>query len=198
MKKKTTFSLIFYILGIALGFVLLFPFDGDTQTSMTFGVLSLAIAFLSLVYGLLIMNINMDKANIIVTSKLTPFYKFYLPIIIIEMLVFNTILLTWSFYPENNISLFIALEILLVVWVLFLLPCFRLSHVYIIDGKIIVSNYINTKVFNGRDEKMIRRFLIFFFKVKINKISILILPKFSESANLFIIPKSIQKLKNLT
>lgn len=197
MKKKTTISLVFYIIGIAVGFVLLFPFAGETQISNTLGIVSLAIATASLIYGLIILNVRGDKVSKTVTSKLTPFYKFYLPIIIIELLVFNTMLLVFNIYPCNDISVFVAIEVVLILWLLLLLPCFKLSQMYLQDGKIVVYNYIDEREFNEKEVKKVSRFFIFFFKVKLNKISFIILPKFSESANLFVTPKSIQILKNL-
>lgn len=197
MKKKTTISLVFYIVGIAIGFVLLFPFAGETQIYNTLGVFSLVVAAVSLIYGLIIMNVRGDKVSKTISSQLTPFYKFYLPIIIIEMLVFNTILLVFNIYPGNDISVFVAVEIVLMLWVILLLPCFKLSQMYLQDGKIVAYNYIDEREFNEKEVKKVRRFFIFFFKVKLNKISFIILPKLSESANLFVTPKSILILKNL-
>ena len=143
------------------------------------------------------MNVREEKSGTMITSTLTPMYKFYLPTFIIEMLVFNTILLTFNTYPGNDISVFIAVEIMLVFWVILLFPCLKLYQMYLKDGKIIVTNFFSSDVFSENDIKKVHRFFIFFFKVKLSKTSFIIFPKFSESVNLFVTPKSIRLLKNL-
>lgn len=197
MKQKIIISLVFYVFGLAIGFILLFPFAGKAPFSDTFGIFGLAISATSLIYGLKIMNVRGNKGSTTITSKLTPLYKFYIPILITELFVFNAILLVFNIYPGNDISIFIAVEVILVIWVLLLFPCFKLSQIDLKDGKIIVYNFFNLNEFNGNEVKKVKRFFIFFFKVKLNKISFVILPKLSESANLFITPKSVRILKNL-
>lgn len=197
MKQKIIISLVFYVLGFAMGFILLFPFAGKAHFSDTFGIFGLAVSATSLIYGLIIMNVRGNKGRTTITSKLTPLYKFYIPILITELFVFNAILLVFNIYPDNDISIFIAVEVILVLWVLLLLPCFKLSQMYLQDGKIVVCNYIDEREFNEKEVKKVRRFFIFFFKIKLNKVSFIILPKLSESVNLFVTPKSIRILKNL-
>jgi len=197
MKQKTIISLVFYVIGVSMGFILLFPFAGETQISNTFGIFGLAVSAASLIYGLIMMNVWGAKGSTTITSKLTPLYKFYIPILIIEMFVFNTILIVFNIYPGSDISVFIVIEIMLVLWALLLFPCFKLSQMVLKDGKIIAYNYFNSNEFNEKEVKKVHRFFIFFFKVKLNKISFVILPKLSESANLFVTPKSIRMLKNL-
>ena len=197
MKRKLIISLILYISGIAMGFVLLFPFAREVQISSTFGVFGIIVSAVALIYGVIIMKIREEKSGAMITSTLTPIYKFYLPTFIIEMLVFNTILLTFNTYPGNDTSVFIAVEVMLVFWVILLYPCLKLYQMYLKDGKIVVNNYFNSSVISPREVKKIHRFFIFFFKVKLGKTSFIILPKFSEATNLFITPKSIQVLKNL-
>lgn len=197
MKRKIIISLILYISGIAVGFVSLFPFAGEVQYSSIFGVFGLSISVIALLYGIIIMNVREEKSGAVITSKLTPLYKFYIPTFIIEILVFNTILLLFNIYPGNDISVFIVIEVMLVLWMLLFLPCIKLYQMSLKDGKIIVTNYFNTDAFRVSEIKKVRRFFIFFFKVKLSQTSFIILPKLSESANLFVIPKSIRLLKNL-
>ncbi len=189
---RTLISLVFYVLGLAMGFILLFPFAGKAQSSYTFGILGLAIAAAALIYGIIIMNDGKHIGSTMITSSLTPLYKFFIPILTIELFVFNSILLVFSIYPGNDISIFIALEVMLVVWLLLLFPCFKLSQIELKDGKVIASNFFSTSEFNRKDVKRIKRYFIFYYKVKTNKTSLVILPKLSESVNLFVIPKSIR------
>lgn len=197
MKQKTIISLVFYVVGLAMGFILLFPFAGKAQFSNTFGIFGLAVSAASLIIGLIIMNVRRYKVYTTITSILTPLYKFYIPILIIEMFVFNTILLVFNIYPGSDISVFIVLEVMFVFWALLLFPCFNLSQMDLKDGKIIAYNYFNSNEFNEKEIKKVNRFFIFFFKVKLTKVSFIILPKLSESANLFATPKSIRMLKDL-
>ena len=143
------------------------------------------------------MNDRGNKGGTRITSKLTPLYKFYIPMLVIELFLFNTILLIFNFYPGDDISVFLAVEVLLMLWALLLFPCFKLSQMDLKDGRIIAHNYFNSNEYSEKEVKKVHRFFLFFFKVKLNKISFVILPKLSESINLFLTPKSIQMLKNL-
>ncbi len=194
---KIIISLVLYAFGIALGFILLYPFVRGFQISIIYGISSLALSIASLIYGILLMNKKKENKSRMITSRLTPLYKFYIPIFIIEILLFNTILLIFNIYPENDDSVFIVVEVILVLWVLFLLPCIKLYQMYLINDKIIVDSYFKEKVFNKNETKNVRRFFIFFFKIELKKHSFIILPKISESMNLFVIPKSVRALKNL-
>lgn len=194
---KIIISLVLYAFGIALGFILLYPFVRGFQISIIYGIFSLALSIASLIYGILLMNKKKENKSRMITSRLTPLYKFYIPIFIIEILLFNTILLIFNIYPENDDSVFIVVEVILVLWVLFLLPCIKLYQMYLINDKIIVDSYFKEKVFNKNETKNVRRFFIFFFKIELKKNSFIILPKISESMNLFVIPKSVRALKNL-
>lgn len=198
MKQKIIISLILYTFGIAMGFTLLFPFAGEVQISITFGIFAFVLSATALIYGIILMNVRRENEGTMIMSKLTPLYKFYIPTFIIEILIFNTILLLFDIYPGNDISVFIVVEVMLVLWVLLLLPCIKLHKICLKDGKIIVDNYFKSNVFSENEVKKVRRFFIFFFKVKLNKTSFIIFPKLSESANLFVTPRSIRILKNLT
>ncbi len=194
MKKNILISLLLYIIGIALGFIFLFPFADEPQDSYVFGFLGIIISIVALIYGLVLVRIK-KKDRVLITSVLTPLYKFYLPIFTLEMLVFNTSLIVFDNYPGNDISVFVAVEIMLFIWVLLLIPCFKLHQISLKGDELIVTNYYNSKKLKITDIEKVHRFFIFFFKVKLRECSFIILPKITESANLFAIPKSIKLLK---
>ncbi len=195
MKQKIIVSLVLYIFGIVMGFIFLFPFGGEFQNSITFGIFALVLSVSSLMYGIILMNSRKESKGIMITSRLTPLYKFYIPTFIIEILFFNTILLLFNIYPGDDISIFIVVEVMLVLGVLLLLPCIKLYRTYLKDSEIIVDNFFKTNVFSRNEVRDVQRVYIFLYKLKLNKTSFIIFPKFSESVNLFIIPRSIKILK---
>ncbi len=195
MKQKIIVSLVLYTFGIVMGFIFLFLFGGEFQDSITFGIFALVLSVSSLMYGVILMNSRRESEGIMITSRLTPLYKFYIPIFIIEILFFNTILLLFNIYPGDDISIFIVVEVMLVLGVLLLLPCIKLYRIYLKDSEIIVDNFFKTNVFSRHEVREVQRVYIFFYKLKLNKISFIIFPKFSESVNLFVIPRSIKILK---
>lgn len=197
MKKKIIISLLLYALGIEVGIILLFPFAGETQISIIFGIFALILSVLSLIYGIILMNNRKKNKYVIITSKLTILYKFYIPIFTIDILIFNTILLLFNIYPEKDISVFVVVEIMLVLWILLLLPCIKLYQIYLKDDNIIIDNYLKINVFNKNEVKEIKRFFVFFYKIKLNNTSFIIFPKFLGIINLFVTPKSIRIFKNL-
>lgn len=186
---------MFFIVGVALGFVFLFPFANEPQISSVFGSFCIIMAIGALFYGLILLNFNKKEGDII-TSVLTPLYKFYLPILIIEILLFNTILIVFNIYPGNDISVFIVVEIMLIIWILLLVPCFKLHQFTLNGNELLVTNYYNSRKFKIYDIVKVHRFFIFFFRVKLKNTTIIMLPKITESANLFGTPKSIKRLKN--
>ena len=202
MRQKIIISVIIYITGIVLTLISFIPLRPDMQFSNSVGFFGIVLLVASLVFG--VIGLTKEKKIVkgkMISSRLTPLYKIYIPIFIVILFIVNNLLILLDSYPSNDISVFFAMEIILIIWLVLFLPCVKLHDVYLENNQIITINFFNRAVLKVTDIKKIRRFLIFFYKIKLDKMAgshtIVMLPKLTESTNLFTTPKSIKVLKNL-
>jgi len=135
------------------------------------------------------------------SSKLTFFFKFVLPITFLLFLLFF-IIGALTFFPEEHSSLYIAFVSFLTICLLLLAPHFFLKKIYYNETYIYVDNY--KKVTNLKFEQYngINSYLIYFYKLsylddKNKSKSIIFLPHISEKVYALMgTPKSIKEFKD--
>lgn len=200
MKRKIIFHLIVFAIGIVLILISFIPLRLNFQLPYHLGFFGLAITVSAFISGLTLIARNRVSRFKQISSRLTPIYKYYLPTTFFTCLLFNSFLIFFDVYPGSDISNFIAIEILLVVWLILSIPCIRLSMVYFSDKQIVVFNYSSELKLKVKSIQSIKRYLIFFYRIKITdeKVSskFIILPKLTEFYSLFITPKSIKELRS--
>lgn len=185
-----------FISGIGSVFISFFLLNGHSYFVNILRYLGLGLAIGSLIYGSILMNLYVTRNGKLITSILTPIYKYYLPTLILEILLFNTVLFVSDIYPGNDISIFLLIEIMLFIWLLLLIPCFKLKQLSVRNKNFIATDYFKTIEFNAADIVKVNRFCMLFFKVKLDSGSFVVFPKLLESLDLFNIPKSIRLLIN--
>ncbi len=98
-----------YVIVLTILFSCLFfiPLGNALLYSLLLGIFVLLIV---VILGLISLNkINKTDEALIISSNLTPFYKFYFPTFIIVTLIFNTVSFLLKTYPLGDISISIIL-----------------------------------------------------------------------------------------
>ncbi|MDG5801062.1 hypothetical protein QA597_11890 [Marinilabiliaceae bacterium ANBcel2] len=201
MKKKFNISLLGYSIGISVTLISLFPWQYKYKIPDLSGILGLSLIIISFVYGMYIANKKRNVKGRRLTSRLMPLYKYYMPILVVIALLFNSCLLGFEVYPGHDISIFIVLEIMLCISMIFLWPCLKLRTVFLHKNEIIVIDSVKSLTIDINEVKKIRRSFVMFYLLKLKDNtkgfkSFTMLPKVEESLNLFITPSSIKLLKN--
>jgi len=201
MKQRFIISLLGYITGISLTLISLFPWQYEQWIPDIFGILGFCLIIAFLTYGIFMVNKKKNLGGDLLTSRLMPIYKYYMPLLVMTVLLFNSLLLVFKVYPGHDISIFIVFEVMLCITILFLWPCLKLRSVYLDKNKLIATDFVNSLVIKVSEVKTIRRSFIVFYLLKLKDDSsgfklFTILPKIEESSNLFVTPRSIKLLKN--
>jgi hypothetical protein len=134
----------------------------------------------------------------LISSRLSPIYKYYLPVIIFICVLINILMIFLSVYPANNISIFIVLEVILIIWQILFIPFTKLKLVTIINDEIIVYSLLRRCIFPISSIIKVNRYFLFLYKIRITHKDkttvVIILPKITELYNIFVIPKSLKLL----
>lgn len=72
MKNKIVLCLIVYMCGIGLTLVFLTPFKNGPGINKLAGLMGVSVSFISVIYGLIIMNSNTKEGYDRISSLLTP------------------------------------------------------------------------------------------------------------------------------
>ncbi len=201
MKQKIIVTLLSFAIGLMLALSALIPLRIAFQVPFIIGFTGLVLLLSGFARGLIILYPKKRQNAKLISSRLTPVYKFYLPVTIMICLLFNTLLISLDIYPGNDISIFIVLEIMFIIWLALAIPDMNLHSIYLINKQIIVTDFVGESAFHVSDIKCVKRYFIFFYRLTIVKgISsqkILFLPRLTESSIFFITPKSVKELKSL-
>ena len=199
MKRKIIISLTSFALGLILVLIDRVPLRLNLKVPSIIGLIGLIILLIAFVYGLIILYSRKKQDCKLISSRLTPVYKFYFPVTFITCLLFNTLLILLDIYPGNDISIFIVLEIMLIIWLAFFIPCIKLRLVYLNNNQIITINFLDESSFQISSIISLKRYFIFLYKLNIEKGTntqkIIILPRLTEFSNLFIIRYLLLNLK---
>lgn len=201
MKQRIIISLTSFAIGFILVLLALVPLRIDFQVPFIIGFIGLILLLTAFVYGLIILYPRKKQDGKLISSRLTPVYKFYVPVTFIACLLFNTLLILLDIYPGNDISIFIVLEIMFIIWLALFIPCIRLRLVHLNNNQIVTTNFLEESTLQTSSIKSVKRYFIFLYRLNIEKGTssqkIILLPRLTEFSNLFITPKSIKELKSL-
>jgi len=200
MKQRIIISLTFFAIGFIFILTVLVPLRLNFKMPYVIGIIGIILLLTAFIYGIIILYAEKRNESKLISSRLTPLYKFYFPVTFIACLLFNTLLILLDIYPGNDVSIFIVLEIMFVIWLVLFIPCLKLQLVYIANNKIITTNFLNEYVLHKTNVKSVKRYFLFFYRLNLDKgtglQSIIFLPRLTEFSMLFVTPKSIKELKS--
>jgi len=177
VKIHFGFFVIFFIISL----VLITPYNSNPSISFGFGLICFFLAFFNAVFFVIKINKNLN----ILSSSLSPFYKFILPIGFFILFFFNAILIAFHLYPGNNVFLFYALQMMFFFWIVFSIPSMKLHAMSIKQDKIILNNYFEEFVFLKKDLISIKSYMFFYYKIKLKNSEFIVEPKVREVLNPF-------------
>jgi len=133
------------------------------------------------------------------SSLLTVFYKFFIPIIFIGFLLFINYLLEEKATREDKIGINLSFILIMTIGCL---PTSNIKKVYCDSRNLYVSNFFTQKEYKLESVISIKRWLIFFFKIRVEengkRSRIKYLPReFGNISYLFRKPDSIIELEKL-
>lgn len=200
MKQQIIISTTFFTVGFSI--VLLYLLSvSSTKEEPLFGLLGIGLVSFSLGYSLARLHPKNISRSKTISSRATPIYKFIIPLSFFILFLFNTLLILLKKYPGDDVSIFMTIEIMIAIWVILFIPYMKLSVVSIDNNRLIASNFHNELIFQISDMKKINRCFLFLYRIHFirgkSKKSIVFLPRFTESSNVFATPRSVKILKCL-
>jgi hypothetical protein len=112
------------------------------------------------------------------TSRLTALHKFIFPITVIILLFFVAFLIAFNLFPGNDVGIFIALGIVLLIWLrLSFLLNLKLFHLLIVKDKMVLFDYNNHIEINKNDVKEVKTYFFLYYKIFTHNKVFIILPK---------------------
>jgi len=199
MKQKIILSLTSFALGFMLILTALVPLSISFHVPCFIGLVGFILLLVALIYGLKKIYDGKRKDAKLISSRLTPLYKFYLPITFFSCLLFNTLMILLNIYPGDDVGIFVALEIMFIIWLTLALPFSKLYEVYLDNNQIIITNFLNESILQTNCVISVKRYFLVLYRLKIVKETgtqkIIFLPHFLEFSYL-VTPKSIKELKS--
>ena len=202
MKNKILILIIIYAISFAIFLFTSIPIRISFKIPQIIKFIALFFLIFSFLYGQVLLYPKKIKGHKLISSRLTSIYKFYLPVMFIICILINTFWIVLNIFPGKEISFFIALNIMFIIWLIFSIPYTKLKLIYLTDDHIISSDYFKNLIFSFHEIQSVNRYFFVLYRIKIKKgdsniIKLIILPKLTEFSNIFITPHSIMKLKSI-
>lgn len=104
------------------------------------------ILLLILSYSIFFLNKNIQKKDgKLLSSYMTPVYKFFVPLALLICLIANNLLLICKWFCPEDLPIFICFNIIIVIFLFF--PDYRLKTLYVVGNSVIVSNFFKEKTY---------------------------------------------------
>ncbi len=203
MKYKIIISLTFFATGLIFVLISSIPLRINFEIPHLFEPTGIILLISTFIYGVVTTNkVNIkNRNNKRLSSLLTPIYKFYFPTIFIITFIFNTSLICFNIYPGEDISIFIVLELIFIIWIILAIPNSKLRIVYLDKNNIITTNYITKYIVPSNNIKSIERHFIVLYSISLKNNKdiqrIIFLPRQDGFPNIFTTPKSVQVLRTI-
>lgn len=146
MKQKIIITFIVFAIGLFLILITNVPIRITVKIDPIINRFGLLLFFSTLIYSLKLLSTKDQKKQKIISSKMTPFYKFHIPVIILTCLLFVLLLVFFDLYPGNEIGVFISIAFMLFIWLLLFLPYYKLQKVYVQNNKIVIDDFFTQTV----------------------------------------------------
>lgn len=167
-------------IGVFLALFTFFPMSCPFKKIDAIGYIGIILAILSILYGTVFLNRKNSVYSRCISSKNLPITKFFIPVIVLVMLLFDITLIIFRFYPGDDVAIFIVCGFMFFLWLIVLIPEMRSQIVCIKGKKLIVSNCFNMYNISPDEIIEVKRCFYLVFKIKTNNIahrSILFMPK---------------------
>jgi len=203
MKYKIIISLTLFATGLIFVLISSIPLRINFEIPHLFEPTGIILLISTFIYGVVTTNkVNIkNRNNKRLSSLLTPIYKFYFPTIFIITFIFNTALICFNIYPGEDISLFIVLELMFIIWIILAIPNSKLRIVYLDKNNIITTNYITKYIVPSNNIKSIERHFVVLYSISLKNNKdiqrIIFLPRQDGFPNIFTTPKSVQVLRTI-
>jgi len=203
MKYKIIISLTLFATGLIFVLISSIPLRINFEIPHLFEPTGIILLISTFIYGVVTTNkVNIkNRNNKRLSSLLTPIYKFYFPTIFIITFIFNTSLICFNIYPGEDISIFIVLELIFIIWIILAIPNSKLRIVYLDKNNIITTNYITKYIVPSNNIKSIERHFVVLYSISLKNNKdiqrIIFLPRQDGFPNIFTTPKSVQVLRTI-
>ena len=203
MKYKIIISLTLFATGLIFVLISSIPLRINFEIPHLFEPTGIILLISTFIYGVVTTNkVNIkNRNNKRLSSLLTPIYKFYFPTIFIITFIFNTALICFNIYPGEDISIFIVLELIFIIWIILAIPNSKLRIVYLDKNNIITTNYITKYIVPSNNIKSIERHFVVLYSISLKNNKdiqrIIFLPRQDGFPNIFTTPKSVQVLRTI-
>lgn len=123
-----------------------------------------------LIYGIVVLNKGVRKEHgKLMSSNSTVFYKLFIPLFFLICLIANNLLFILKWFRPEDLPVFIFFDIVMIIFPFIFFPCLRLKTLYIVDQKIIVSNFLKEETYHFSDVFGFERYMTYFFRLTIDK-----------------------------
>lgn len=173
INRKIWSWLLFCFMFIGCGVLLLFSllplrfnFCLFTYDSWVWSIILIVMQ----IYGIVVLNKSVKKEHgKLMSSNITAFYKFFIPLIFLICLIANNLLLVLKWFRPEDLPVFIFFDIVMIIFSSIFLPCLRLKALYIVDQNIVISNFLKEETYCFSNVIDFDRYTRFFFRLTINK-----------------------------
>lgn len=197
MKQKIISTFSAFAIGLFLILITIVPIRITVKIDPIIGCFGLLMFFATCIYSLKLLSAKDKKKQKLISSKLTPLYKFHIPVIILTCLLFVLLLVFFDLFPGKDIAVFIVISIMLFIWLMLFIPFYKLHQVYVQNKKVVIDDFFTQTVLETTEIIDVERYFIFLYRIKTNTRKIVFLPPISLISNLFYVPKCVQELKSI-
>jgi|GEM_PF-7130932 hypothetical protein len=198
------FDLVICGLGVLLILLNFFPIKNGILLDMDIiGYIGILMICIGSIHGLFFLNKKIKQQGFrYISSKYLPLTKFYMPVIVSVLLLFDIILICFNLYPGDNIAIFIVLGLMFLGWLLLLVPEMCSKTICIKGNLLLVTNYFRSFNLQLNEIQEIKRSFYLTYVIKTNNSNyprILFRPVLQVVGplTLFVTPESIKKIRIL-
>ena len=169
MMKNFVLVIIACGIGVFLALYTFFPMQSRPLKSFdVIGYIGIILMILSILYGTVFLNHKISVYSRCISSKYLPVTKFFVPVIILVILLFDLGLIVFRAYPGDDIAPFTVCGFMFFIWLLVLIPEMRSQIICIKGNKLLVTNYFKNYSISVSEILEVKRHYYLIFKVKTN------------------------------
>lgn len=156
-------------LGVFLFLSSFFPTkNGTLMNADIVGYIGILMIFVSIIHGMIVLDRKIDDRTRCISSHYLPLTKFYAPVMILALILFDVVLIFSNLYPGNDIMIFIILGFIFLVWLLLLIPEMNSKTICIHGNTLWVTDYFKSYQIPLEQIQTIKRSFYLTFVIKTN------------------------------
>ena len=167
--KKFVFVIIACGIGVFIALFTFFPMQSRLLKSFdVIGYIGIILTILSIFYGTVFLNHKISAYSRCISSKYLPVTKFFVPVIVLVILLFDLALIVFRVYPGDEIAPFMVCGFMFFIWLLILIPEMRSQIVCIKGNKLFITNYFKNYNISINEILEVKRYYYLIYKIKTN------------------------------